>query len=284
MNRNLILTPYQAGFITGFGDGVNQTLAIQKREPIDLSYLLLSATTMAGVDNIFSIKKVESSFIKKEVSEKQAEKWAKSVRKVDNAVSKYNNGSLSEEDDEELRHMGSILGDLAYAMETNTGMLIFSELNKYSYKLPIELRVLTEILFKSIQKTEASLPIVQMNVEKKDIQRLLDIMASKEFTFYKEAQSEINSNDTVSDKMVKNIEKTAQQLYRKNSKILSLKEGIIETIPFSASIVELFFGKLPGIFTEYVAKKLTSKSNSSKSITLYNCRPVLNEVIRASLP
>jgi hypothetical protein len=55
------------------------------------------------------------------------------------------------------------------------------------------------------QRMEALLPVVKSEVNKNDIKRLMEILGTKEFTNYKQAQGEIDIAESLTDRNIQTI-------------------------------------------------------------------------------
>ena len=188
---------------------------------------------------------------------------------------------ISEKDTNEgLDHFKHRVSQLLYSLKSNSSVLTFSNFFeiKFSEKLPLELIVPFNILSGSIQVKAASLPVIKYEAEKTDIRKFIEIIYSREFTNYKEAQTEIELNKNLTNKTVKLIERAGKELYFKNTNQLNLKDSIIKTIPLTSKIIELFFGKLPGILAEFSGNILSDYLKINRSLPIYNCGPVINEI------
>lgn len=288
MSRKLILTPYEHGFLAALHHIINESSLGKNDIPIDTHHLLLSALTMAGVDNIQSSSipsTTKTKLITKIDSKTFSEEWSKCNSKIGVITEKYITNKSSKETKEAIGNVSHRISQLFYAMQTNSGILTFSPLNQIENKehLPIELIYPVDILYSSVQTQNANLPIVKFDLEKKEFKRLIDVLESKEFNNYKEAQTEIELNRNLTIKTVKLIEKAGKELYTKNSRILNLRENLIKAIPLSSKVIDLFFGKLPGMLTEHSGKILTEYLKINKTIPIYNCDSMLTELLNYRL-
>lgn len=280
MSRKLILTPYENGFLAGLYLVINKCEFGKDNIPVDTTHILLSALTMAGVDNIQSSSipfLTETKLIRKINSKTFSKKWSKCNNNVSGITERYITRKSSDATKEAIRNVSHRISQLLYAMQTNSGILTFSPLNKMDNKdlLPLELIYPIDILYSSVQTQNANLPIVKLDLEKKELKRLVEVLKSKEFEIYKEAQMEIELNKNLTVKTVKRIEKAGKDLYVKNNKILNLRENLIKAIPLSSRVVDLFFGKIPGLLTEHSGKILTDYLKLNKTIPIYNCDSML---------
>lgn len=283
MSRSLILTPYEHGFLAALNEVYNNGPLSDKNNPIDIPHLLLSALTMAGVDTIYSMGSVQNSetkLVKKIATKTSVKKWGEVYDKTKVAFDTLKNDVSNNEINDELDNLKHKVSQLLFALKTNSGILTFNNFSeiKHRDKLPLELVIPLKMLVESIQTKGALLPVVRFETEKTDVRRFIEILESKEFYSYKEAQSEIELNKSLSDKTIKLIEKAGKDLYHKNSAQLNLRENFIKAIPISSKVIELFFGKLPGILTDFAGSIVGDYLKINKSIPIYYCEPVLNEL------
>ncbi|PKP19507.1 MAG: hypothetical protein CVU04_05820 [Bacteroidetes bacterium HGW-Bacteroidetes-20] len=238
---------------------------------------------MAGVDTIYSMGNIQNSetkLVKKIATKASVKKWSEVYIKTKVAFDTLKNDATNNEINDALDNLKHKISQLLFSLKTNSGILTFNNFSeiKYQNKLPLELVVPLKMLFESIQTKGALLPVVRFETEKTDVRRFIEILESKEFYSYKTAQSEIEQNITLSNKTIKLIEKAGKDLYHKNSNQLNLRENFIKAIPLSSKIIELFFGKLPGILTEFSGSIVGDYLKINKSIPIYYCEPVLDEL------
>ncbi len=269
-------------------DIFKETTLVKVGGEIDIVHILLSSVTMAGVDTIQSmseIKETKSTLIKKIVSNSQQKKWTESALKINGIFKNYRHKNDPKETEEAIDHLQQSILQLLFAMESNSSVLVLSGTNPIEKKhlLPDEIRIPSEILFSSIQTKSINLPVVKNEIERKDVKRIIEVLSSKEYITYRDAQSEIENNSNFTNKTVKLIETAGRDLYRKNLKTLDLKENIVKAVPLSSKVIDLFFGKFPGILTEYGATVLTDYLKVSKTIPIYNCSNVWRDIFSSRI-
>ena len=286
MSRKLILTPYEHGGLAYIDILFNKILHATNDESVDTAHLFLSAVTMAGVGSIQSFSQLPNSqttLVKKILSKSSIKEWINCNNKVETVFKKYITNNSSNESKQEISNVSHRIKSMFYAMKTNSGILLLAGKDTFINKhlLPPEIIYPIEILFDSIQTKNATLPIVKHDMEKGDIKRLLDVLGSKQFKNYQEAQSEIEVNSNLTTKTIKTIEKAGKDLYKKNVALLNLQENIVRAIPLSAKVIDLVFGKIPGILTEYTGTILTDYLKLNKTIPLYSCDKIINNFFKS---
>lgn len=288
MSRELILTPYEHGYLAALDHLFNKGPLSNTNSEIDIPHILLSSLTMCGVDNISSMGTFPDSktnLIRKITSKTSSKKWAeifaKSKSTFEVFTAKENNKKVISSIDA-LQHRTS---QLLFSLKTNSGIISFTDFSEIKEKemLPLELVLPLDILFKSIQTKSANLPIIKYETDKKDVRRFLRILESKEFQNYKEAQAEIEQNVNLTNKTIKAIELAGKDIYKKNIAHIEIRENAIKALPLTGKVVELFFGKLPGILTDFSSSLLGDYLKLSKSIPIYNCEPIVDKIRMESL-
>jgi len=275
MERKLILTPFEHGGLWMLHKTLNEGFFSEKRNPIDIPHLLLAAVTMAGVDSIYSIGRLEHTntpLLKRLVKESTINEWVKSNQQIDDTLKYYVSAEKQNENAQDFRSIRYFISHLLFAMKSNSVLLYLGDLDELKNQsiLPPEFNIPFKILLSSIQTKSASLPVVKYEIDKKDIRKLIEVIGGREYNFYKEAQSEIETNKKFTERTINLIEKAGKDLYRKNSQILNLNESIIKAIPLSSKVIDLFFGKIPGGLSELFSKILIDYLNQKKTIPLYN--------------
>jgi hypothetical protein len=288
MSRSLILTPYEHGFMAAMNEVCNNVMLPEKFTTIDVPHLLLSALTMAGVDTVYSMGNLsnsETKLVKKIATKTSEKKWGQVNDMTYNAFESLKVDIKNKEVISELDKLKHKVSQLLFSMKTNSGILTFDNFVeiKHENKLPFELVIPLKMLLQSIQTKSALLPVLKYEVDKIDVRRFIEILESREFYSYKEAQSEIELSTSLGDKTIKLIEKAGKDLYKKNSAQLNLRENLIKAIPMSSKVIEIFFGKLPGIMTDFAGNILGDYLKINKSIPIYYCGDIFNQLIRTRI-
>ncbi len=288
MSRTLILTPYEHGFLAAMHYTFNKGPFVDESNQIDIPHLLLSALTMSGVDSITSFGKLtntNTTLIRKLTTKASAKKWSEIYQKSQEIIEPYKNQANFDEVKADLDDIKHRISQLLFSLKTNSGIISFSNFTELKNKesLPIELSMPLNILMNSVQTKSANLPILKYETEKKDVKRFMSILESIEFKNYKDAQSEIEQNQNLTNKTIRAIEIAGKDLYKKNLSHIELRENALKAIPLTGKVVDLFFGKLPGILTDFSTNLVGDFLKSSKSIPIYNCGPIIEDIRVASL-
>ena len=275
MERKLIITPTEHVWLYGYQEGLSQSPSYRKDFPIDVPHFFFSAITMAGVDCIQSMlpfEETRTTLIKKIVKKYLITEWANCLMQVEENFKMYSLPKMSKKIERELFSLKHTTLQLLFAMKSNSSVLLISDFLtiKDKFQIPPELTMPFELLFSSIQSKNAQLPIVKYDLPKKDVRKLLEIISSKEFETYKEAQAEIEKNKKLTAKTINSIETAGKDLYRINKKFLTLKESVVKAVPLSPKVIELFFGKLPGILVEFASEILIEYLGINNTIPIYS--------------
>jgi hypothetical protein len=241
MSRKLILTPYEHGSLAAFHHmynlGHHQSYNLvpysDEKDFIDIPHILFSALTMSGVDEINSIGPLQYSkttLLSKIVKQTAIKQWTDAYEKTEPIFNGFKNDLKDKKVNDELDVIRYKLIHLLFALKTNSGILSFgySTEIKHNELLPLELTVPLNILYTSIQTKVANLPVINLEVEKKDIRNLMDILLSKEFKNYKLAQSEIEQNKQLTNKTIRAIETTGKELYKKTFRICTSAKTLLK--------------------------------------------------------
>lgn len=281
MSRKIIITPYELGGLAAFNHVLNMPELKGDLPKIDVPHVFFSAITISGVNQIISFdfpKESNTKLITGLISESDKDKWQKATDKVNELMMFYHPNT----DREEYSSVSYRLSNLLFAMETKSSILqmfgnsLFGNLNKLNPEVAIPISTIE----KSIQHANAQLPVIKSDINKVDIERLFEVLESKEFGIYKEAQDEISLRDNLTSKTIARIEKAGKDLYRSNLSTMEIKESMINSIPLTSKVVELFFGKLPGILTEFSSKFLTDYLKGGKSLAIYDCSNIMTEQLK----
>jgi hypothetical protein len=285
MTRKLILTPFEHGCFWMMHKVINQPSMLEHGNKLDIPHLLLGAVTMAGVDKIYSIGTLgdtNTTLIKKIVTKSSEEDLYNCNQQVDSILNAYPPLVKSKEQEFELTSIKYFISHILFAMKTNSVVLYLGDFNDLRNQsiLPLEFTTPFNILLSSIQTRSANLPVIQYDINKEDIKKLLDVIDSREYNFYKEAQSEIESGTNLNTRTINLIEKAGKDLYQRNRKLLNLRETIVKAVPLSSKVIDLFFGKLPGILLEYAGNVLINYIKTNKTLPIYNYDSFITGLIK----
>lgn len=279
MNRKLILTPTDQAYLYGYQEAENQISKQFKETPTDITHFFLSAITMAGVDCIYTMlpfEETKTPLIKKLVKKSLIKDWATYLMEIEETYKNYMPAKVSKKAQKDFFAIKHASLQLLFAMRSNSAVILISELRTLTKSPNIrpEIKLPFEFLLSAIQTKTAQLPIVKYDLPKKDIRKLFEIIKSKEFNTYKEAQSEIERNRNLSARVINSIEKAGKDLLHKNSNFLTLKETVVKAVPLTPQVIELYFGKLPGIIAEYASKFLTDYMGVNSTIPIYSASSI----------
>ena len=279
MPRKIILDTGHRGGI----NMLNYMLNEKNKENIDITHLLLSTITMTGVDRIQPLLNewgdTNTTLIKGVGSKSNLMKWVKCNQKVNDILKNYISKEELKKVDIELIRIKHIIQGLFFAMETNSAVFSLSGWSMPNYKnqIPQEIILPVEILMSTIQKKNAQLPIVRGDIERKDIQRLVGVLESKKFNNYKESHAQIEQSSKLNSKIINQIEKAGKELVINNTKLFEIKANFINAIPLGSKVIDLFFGKLPGIISEYAGNLVTDYLKGYISVPIYSCEDIIRE-------
>lgn len=288
MKRKLTLTPFDHGVLFTANYLVSEVAELDKNENVDLPHILLSTLIMSGVDSITTFGKIdntETKLITKGISKKELKRWCDIQGRVNTIISNYNPKTNAEKKFSGIDEFEHKLGQLLFALETNSGILSYSDFaqNDNLHEVPKELAIPYKILNDSILAKEILLPVPHYEVEKKDIRYLLDVIEGKEFANYRQAQSEIEKSHRFDQKVIKSIESAGKDLFKKNSNYFVMRDNTIKAIPLTGKVVEMFFGKLPAIVSDYAGTLLSDYLKINKSIPIYNNGKIVFDVVTGIL-
>ena len=159
-------------------------------------------------------------------------------------------------------------------------MLLFQELTSNNTLLPYEIQVSLKMLFSSIKKQQVLLPMVSYEIERINIESFSEVLQSIEYRDYSDCYDAISQSPAFQSRHLDSLEKAGKSFVKKNHAIFRLRENIIDILPFTNKVVDVFLGKLPAILTEYTNKLLSDFLKKSNNITIYNCK-MLNDEISA---
>jgi hypothetical protein len=76
------------------------------------------------------------------------------------------------------------------------------------------------------------------------------------------------------------IEKSGRHLCKENKTLLAIKRSTVSLIPLTTNIIDLVFGKLPGILAEFFGQRLSDMLKDDRRIVIYRFDQVLSEFIK----
>jgi hypothetical protein len=279
MKRKLILTPFDHGRFYSMHKTLNEVLRSKQKGEIDIQHIIFSSVIMCGVDEIHSMGtpiNTNTKLVTKNISRTPTLKYFDDVDRIGTIFKNYNvNEGVS------ASYFKFTIATLLYCMQTNSIPLLTGDLEKELEKaqFPSELSVPIQIFISSIENKKVELPTIRGDLNKIQVQKLIEVLESKQFSNYKESQAEIENTSILTNSTIKKIEKAGKDLIKNNSSVLFLKDSIINAIPVTAKLIDLFFGKLPGIVSNYATDIAVSYLKDFKSIPIYNCDQIWDNEI-----
>lgn len=275
MARSLIITPFDYVYLAGYQEGSDTRSREDHTPRVDTTYFFLSAIAMSGVDYIYSMTSLFNTYsklVRSKVKDDLIHDWFKCFQQVNGSFNNFRSPKMSKRQQHSLFFYEVTTMQLLFALKNNSSVLIIKSLDSLVDEQSVspELKLPYDFLRKSTQFNYAQLPIVRYDMQKKDIRKLLDVIASKEFESYKEAHSEIERTNKLTSKVIRPIEAAAKDLLKKNTDLLCSRESVLKAIPLIPEVIESFFGKLPGVLAEQSGKLLTDYLKSKRSIPIYS--------------
>lgn len=280
--RNVILTPYEIGYISAFDFVFNLEEFQSVFDEFETYKIILSILTMSGVK---SVEYIDFDFEEKEKfkhlfkkSETKLE-WDKQSEFTNNLLSPYKKENKLI--NEQIDIIGGKITKLLFAINTNSILLNFSKPRENNNVfVPPELRIPFETLNQNTLNVNLELPIVKYEISKSEIFKLIELYESMEYTDFSYEQSNIGEEENMSNKKKIAISSAGKSLVKKSNGLLKLREATIKLIPLSAKVVNFFFGGIPGLLIDENSEAIEKFLNRNKSIQIYSSNNLFENELR----
>lgn len=292
MSRRLHLSPANSGVLKAFDDAFNIDIFQEQAGSLNTYSIIGGQFIQSGVNKIYAgqtpvnhLNKLK--FLGDKVQIYKREKYLEILDKVFSLIKFYvpsyiQSNKNKNEIDEKLFSLEIFLCELFFSLKHNTSFPIFLKIpiiEEYKTFLPLEFYKPLEFFFNCIKIEDAKLPTLKRIVDKEHIVNFKKVVETRLYLDYCKTHLELDNSGTSLVKSVRNIEILGKGLYNKNSRILSFNNALISTIEMSAKLIDLFAGKLPGVFAEFSAKLFSDAIKKEQRIIMYDCRNTVHEIL-----
>ncbi len=196
------------------------------------------------------------------------ESSAKIIPEVIEVFNRY----VSEEESQKVVMIMSFVSDLIMAMKNNASVLNVSgipSISKVKKDLPPELSIPIINIISQLKSTNVLLPVPSSTVEKDEVNRLRIILESNTFSTYAISHKNLEEAAIDKNKTIEDIKRKGLILLEKGKDILSSKCVSFNIIPVMPKIVDVAFGKFPGLLSQIAGDSAMQLLKNKKSIVIY---------------
>lgn len=286
--RKATIGPYQLGALDALNTIVNWPLILERVPKMDAEALFYSCMIQSGVEEfeIFAGQARlvgESNFLSKRTSLISDEVYHKGTEMVTKTFESYlPDGYRTDEKYSSIWTLQSLLTDLFVSLERKTSMvciLPMPDLAETEGLIPPELFYPLENLLHSFDSENATLPLPRSSISSENVRDFQDIITSDLFSQYCSTHKQLDDNRFTREKAILDTAKAGRALFQKHKKLLYLKNLTISLLPVTARIIDVIFGKLPGILAEYSTNLVSTWLEDERRITLYHFHPMFERII-----
>lgn len=283
--RKVLVGPFQFGALNALNDVVNLPPILEHFPKMDVENLFFSCMIQSGVEE-FEISQdcpvKESKFLSERISFTPQKAYIKSheiIRKI--FTHHLPDNYERDETYSIIWRLESFLSDLFLSLERRTSMvciLPIPDLARADRLIPPELFYSFQNLLNAFDSENATLPLPRSSISSKNVKIFQGIIASDLFSQYTLTHKELDHNKLPEKKAILDITKAGRALFRNYKRPLYLKNLTISLLPVTAKMIDIIFGRLPGILSEYAVNRLNNWLKNDRRIVLYHFGPMFHEI------
>lgn len=240
-------------------------------------HLIYTAMVQSGVKKFRVIgglsKQIrESEFLSERCEEYQFDKYHQVIDRVSKT---FYDTSLDrvESKSHDLIPLSLFISDIIFALETKSAMVsVFGipDLSEYHGRLRLDQTAILSSLINAVNQVELATPVPKWEILSKDVSIFEEIITSDLFSSYSSSHALLELPSENTSLVVKDIKDKGKALTNKFSRYLDIQGMATSLIPITTSIIDTFFGKIPGLIAEAFGKKLEDLIDGNKRITIYD--------------
>jgi len=275
---------------------VNSPSRIEYRDPINVNSIIYGSMIQCGIDR-FDISEAfdpdkevreeqTSSFIKTRISYIPAgRKHSFEVRDLVSAVFENSLTGINLMDEpqySDIMGLGEFIIDLMFAMEHKTSLMTllpFPNMENIREMIPAELFFPIKNLMSSFEPSFPNLPFPKLSIQSRNLRRFEQILRSDLFSIYSSQHSNLEINSVNKKLAFKGIVNSGKNVLQRNLDALQLKNLTISVLPVTTKLIDIVFGKLPGILADYSASLLSDYIKNDRRIVVYQMNSVFDNLI-----
>jgi hypothetical protein len=126
-----------------------------------------------------------------------------------------------------------------------------------------------------MQSDQVNVAIPAVVVSPENIARFNEVVSSNLFRSYESDHEGLGENKTAITTAIKSIDRSSRLLSLKNPHLIKQKRLIITVLPITTKVIDIIFGRLPGVLAEFSTNLLLKWFHQERRIVVYRFDDVL---------
>lgn len=186
----------------------------------------------------------------------------------------------------EARELELFLVDLLIAAKRKVSCVTFFEspdMSKAERQVPSGLLFPIRNLINSFESVTPSLPCPKSIVTLQDVNRFDNLINSDLFSNYISQHERLENLSNLKKNAINDIVESGKNVLQSNLDLLQLKDTTISVLSLTTTLIEVLFGKLPGVLADYSVTLMTKLFNDERRIVMYQLSSVFEEMLHSSI-
>jgi hypothetical protein len=296
--RRGLLTLSDWANILGADDMINMPLILEMLPEINTLDLVYSTMLQAGIDQIELPSDEEehesvSPFLKRHLVFRSGKEWIQAFCVVkeffDYHLPSFSIERTAEEDNEDqddVFTLYSFLIRLLTALSTGQNLINmgdFPDANRLTGKLPPEVLLLIKGLLDTFEATSPNSICPRMTVDRDNVALFQDLLVSQRYTQYKSAHSALEDPAIPTNISAEIVSQATKSLCAHTRKWTKGRKMLVSVLPFSAQIVDMIFGALPGKLAAQFARVTQDWLTRNQRLVIYQMSGVTDQILIARI-
>lgn len=287
MKRRVITTIDHDSVLWLLDDLVNlvgresESLTVEDRPRIDIDGIFYATMIQAGVEEFLSFNHAKTEFLEARTSD-IAEEWLEALKRVQREVARL----LPNDKKRTLQGVSPLtyfLADLSIAVEKKSAVVLMQGLPDprwFERFVSPEFGTLVQNLLATIETDDTKLPIPKNFICADDFQAFEQTISSDLFQRYATIHRVLEDGTTPKKVAMVKVASAGRALSNSNRKILEVKKTLVSLIPVTSKIIDVVFGKLPGVLADFFGQRLSEMLKDDRRIVIYRFDPISTELLR----
>jgi hypothetical protein len=292
--RRGLLTPTHCIRIQTFDEVLNMPMLVDALPRLNTLDLFYSSMLQAGIDKIDLIPFTEkdrtspSPFVQKHLSFRSGKEWAEAFFTVHKFFTDhhpfYAIGGKGHDD--EVSNLFAFLVDLLAALSSHRNLLHTSKVpdpNELVGKLPPEILLPITNLLNTFEKVGPSLLSPRMTIDQDNVVLFQEMIASQRFSEYKTTHSAFEDPAVPTTVSSRQVSEATRLICSRNRRWVKGRKIIVSVLPFSARIVDMIFGALPGKLAEQFSRMTEEWLTRNQRMVVYELDGISKQLIQGRI-
>jgi hypothetical protein len=287
-NRKLLIGPYQLARLEELDWFANHKIFLEHLPHTNFPGILYSSIIQAGVERVEIVETgeaspLESSFRQKRVSFHRGREFARASSIVEQVFRETM--PIGNENDLQSDKLKSFLIDLLHAAARKSSLAWFSigptpNVEEVKHLLTPELYLPIRALFASMENEHAHVAVPSVAISAANLDRFNEVISGRLFKTYEASHGGLDEGKTSVAAALKAIDQSSRLLTTKNSRFIKQKRIVVSLLPVTAKLIDVCFGKLPGILAEFSTNLLGKWLQDDRRIVIYRFDDVLRSTLQ----